>query len=214
MDYGFGAVFGCPAHDQRDLDFALKYELDVKTVVKPNDEDNSFKVKNEAYTGPGKIFNSEFLDGLKVPEESISKTIDILEKKKFYLGICIGMQVLSSIGYENKKTNGLDIIEGNVKIFNSGNHNIKLPHVGWNDVKKINNSELFNGIKNYSDFYFDHSYVMEVKDDAHSTSLTDYNKIFISSVKNQNVYGVQFHPEKSSENGKKILSNFLKLWLL
>ena len=136
---------------------------------------------------------------------------NILEKKKFYLGICIGMQVLSSIGYENKKTNGLDIIEGDVKIFNSGDHNIKLPHVGWNDVQKINNSELFEGIKNYSDFYFDHSYVMEVKDDAHSTSLTDYNKIFISSVKNQNVYGVQFHPEKSAENGKKILSNFLKL---
>ena len=136
---------------------------------------------------------------------------NILEKKKFYLGICIGMQVLSSIGYENKKTNGLNIIEGDVKIFNSGDHNIKLPHVGWNDVKKINNSELFNGIKNYSDFYFDHSYVMEVKDDAHSTSLTDYNKIFISSVKNQNAYGVQFHPEKSAENGKKILSNFLKL---
>ncbi len=82
MDYGFGAVFGCPAHDQRDLDFALKYELDVKTVVKPNDEDNSFKVKNEAYTGPGKIFNSEFLNGLKVPEESIQKTIDILEERK------------------------------------------------------------------------------------------------------------------------------------
>lgn len=136
---------------------------------------------------------------------------NILERKKFYLGICIGMQVLSSIGYENKKTNGLDIIEGDVKIFNSGDHNIKLPHVGWNDVQKINNSELFEGIKNYSDFYFDHSYVMEVKDDAHSTSLTDYNKIFISSVKNQNVYGVQFHPEKSAENGKKILSNFLKL---
>ena len=136
---------------------------------------------------------------------------NILERKKFYLGICIGMQVLSSIGYENKKTNGLDIIEGDVKIFNSGDHNIKLPHVGWNDVQKINNSELFEGIKNYSDFYFDHSYVMEVKDDVHSTSLTDYNKTFISSVKNQNVYGVQFHPEKSAENGIKILSNFLKL---
>ena len=136
---------------------------------------------------------------------------NILEKKKFYLGICIGMQVLSSIGYENKKTSGLAIIEGDVKIFNSGDHNIKLPHVGWNDVQKINDSELFEGVKNNSDFYFDHSYVMEVKDDAHSTSLTDYNKIFISSVKNQNVYGVQFHPEKSAENGKKILSNFLKL---
>ena len=82
MDYGFGAVFGCPAHDQRDLDFALKYKLNVKAVVKPINEDNNFKIKNVAYTGPGLIFNSKFLDELKVPEESILKTIKILEEKK------------------------------------------------------------------------------------------------------------------------------------
>ena len=82
MDYGFGAVFGCPAHDQRDLDFALKYKLKVKAVVKPINEDNDFEIKNEAYTGPGLIFNSKFLDNLKVPEESILETIKILEDKK------------------------------------------------------------------------------------------------------------------------------------
>jgi len=82
MDYGFGAVFGCPAHDQRDLDFALKYNLKINTVVKPQDENNNFKVTDEAYTGPGIIFNSKFLDGLIVPEQSISETIKILEKKK------------------------------------------------------------------------------------------------------------------------------------
>ena len=82
MDYGFGAVFGCPAHDQRDLDFALKYNLPVKTVVKPMDKDETFQVKKEAYTGPGEIINSDFLNGLKVPEESIIKTIEILEEKK------------------------------------------------------------------------------------------------------------------------------------
>ena len=82
MDYGFGAVFGCPAHDQRDLDFANKYKLKVKTVVKPLDKDDNFKVNKEAYTGPGVIINSDFLNGFKAPEESTSKTIDILEKKK------------------------------------------------------------------------------------------------------------------------------------
>jgi len=82
MDYGFGAVFGCPAHDQRDFDFALKYNLPIKTVVKPIDKKDSFKVKNEAYTGPGEIINSNFLNGLKVPDESIIKTIEILEEKK------------------------------------------------------------------------------------------------------------------------------------
>jgi len=82
MDYGFGAVFGCPAHDQRDLDFALKYKLKVNAVVKPLDEDDNFKITNKAYTGSGIIFNSKFLDGLKVPDESIQKTIKILEEKK------------------------------------------------------------------------------------------------------------------------------------
>ncbi len=82
MDYGFGAVFGCPAHDQRDLDFALKYDLKVKPVVKPLETDDSFEIKDTAYTGPGKIYNSKFLNDLKVPNESISKTIEILEQKK------------------------------------------------------------------------------------------------------------------------------------
>ncbi len=82
MDYGFGAVFGCPAHDQRDLDFAIKYKLSVKTVVQPQNVNEKFEVKKEAYTGDGKIINSEFLNGLKVPDESIIKTIEILEEKK------------------------------------------------------------------------------------------------------------------------------------
>ena len=82
MDYGLGAVFGCPAHDQRDLDFAIKYKLKVTPVVTPDLNNNNFEIKDKAYTGPGFIFNSSFLDGLKCPEESIIKTIDHLEKKK------------------------------------------------------------------------------------------------------------------------------------
>ena len=82
MDYGFGAVFGCPAHDQRDFDFAKKYNLEIKTVVKPKDQEDNFQVKDEAYTGPGNLINSEFLNGFSAPEESISETIKILEDKK------------------------------------------------------------------------------------------------------------------------------------
>ncbi len=82
MDYGFGAVFGCPAHDQRDFDFAKKYNLPIKAVVTPDLNDKTFNVKDKAYTGPGYIFNSSFLDGTKCPENSITKTIEILEKKK------------------------------------------------------------------------------------------------------------------------------------
>ena len=81
MDYGFGAVFGCPAHDQRDFDFAKKYKLKIKTVVKPKEENDDFKVSNEAYSGSGVLINSDFLNGLKVPNDSISETIKILEEK-------------------------------------------------------------------------------------------------------------------------------------
>jgi leucyl-tRNA synthetase len=82
MDYGLGAVFGCPAHDQRDLDFAKKYSLKINTVVTPELDNLNFQVIDEAYTGPGYIFNSSFLNGLKCPEESIEKTIEHLEEKK------------------------------------------------------------------------------------------------------------------------------------
>ena len=82
MDYGFGAVFGCPAHDQRDFDFAKKYNLEIKTVVRPNNEKENFKVDKEAYSGPGVIINSDFLNGLEAPESSVIETINILEKKK------------------------------------------------------------------------------------------------------------------------------------
>ena len=80
MDYGLGAVFGCPAHDQRDLDFAKKYNLKIKPVVAPNLSETKIDIKNEAYTGPGYLINSSFLNGLKCPDEAIIKTIDYLEK--------------------------------------------------------------------------------------------------------------------------------------
>ena len=82
MDYGFGAVFGCPAHDQRDFDFAKKYNLQIKTVVRPKDKNDNFEVVDQAYPGPGIIINSNFLDGLEAPDKSVIETIKILEEKK------------------------------------------------------------------------------------------------------------------------------------
>ena len=81
MDYGFGAVFGCPAHDQRDYDFAKKYNLEIRTVVRPNNKDDTFQVNKEAYPGPGIIINSDFLNGLVAPDNSVLETIKLLEKK-------------------------------------------------------------------------------------------------------------------------------------
>ena len=80
MDYGLGAVFGCPAHDQRDLDFALKYNLDVRTVVAPKKGEHNFQVKDKAFTDEGYIVNSSFLNNLKTPDEAILKAIEYLEK--------------------------------------------------------------------------------------------------------------------------------------
>ena len=130
MDYGFGAVFGCPAHDQRDFDFAKKYNLDIKTVVKPDDENENFKVKDEAYSGPGVLINSEFLNNLKVPEESIIKTIDILEERK------IGKKQinfrLKDWGVSRQRYWGCPIpmaydLDGNVKAIPKKDLPVKLP---------------------------------------------------------------------------------------
>ena len=82
MDYGFGAVFGCPGHDQRDYEFAKKYNLTINTVVRPHEKDDNFQVTSEAYSGPGVIINSDFLNGLDAPKNSIIETIKILEEKK------------------------------------------------------------------------------------------------------------------------------------
>jgi leucyl-tRNA synthetase len=82
MDYGLGAVFGCPAHDQRDLDFAKKYNLNILPVITPERDNLNFEVKDKAYTGSGYIFNSSFLNGLKYPENSVINTIEYLEKNK------------------------------------------------------------------------------------------------------------------------------------
>ena len=82
MDYGFGAVFGCPAHDQRDFEFAKKYNLPIKTVVKPKDIKGDFNVKDEAYVGDGVLINSSFLDGLSTPNDAISKAIDAIVERK------------------------------------------------------------------------------------------------------------------------------------
>lgn len=136
-------------------------------------------------------------------------TNEILSKKKFFLGICVGMQVLSSFGFENKKMKGLNLIEGDVKKINNGS--LPLPHVGWNNVEIVKKDALFNGINSLEDFYFVHSYSFKVSDSQYSLALTNYGENFSSVIKKDNIYGVQFHPEKSQFYGLKLLSNFLKL---
>tara|TARA_B100001175_G_C19503990_1_gene639804 strand:- start:876 stop:1493 length:618 start_codon:yes stop_codon:yes gene_type:complete len=155
---------------------------------------------------------------------SYDQAIDELKKKDLYekiinksnlenipiMGICLGMQILSSYGYENdKETKGLNIIPGNVKKMDENPY--PLPHVGWNEVKINKNDQIFEGIDNNQDFYFIHSYKFIPEDENCILSTSKYNSEFVSMIKKEKNYGIQFHPEKSLKKGLKILENFLKL---
>ena len=125
------------------------------------------------------------------------------------LGICLGMQILSSLGRENENTKGLNIIEGETKILN--NKPNKLPHLGWNSVQFVKNDILFEGLDNNQDYYFIHSYYFNCNYKENIIGISDYNQEFPSIIKKDKIYGIQFHPEKSLKNGLKILENFLKI---
>lgn len=125
------------------------------------------------------------------------------------LGICLGMQFLASEGNENYKSKGLNFINATVNLMESdSSKNFNLPHVGWNEINILKNHKLFNGIQNKSNFYFVHSYKTILKNNDNLFAETSYLKNFPSIIINDNVVGFQFHPEKSSKNGLKILENF------
>ncbi len=136
----------------------------------------------------------------------------VYENKVPILGICVGMQILASNSDEGKST-GLNWIPGRVKLIDTSrvNHHIKVPHMGWNNVNIVKQNELFSNVENNSDFYFLHSYFFECEDSSNSIALTSYGNEFTCAVNKNNIYGVQFHPEKSHDQGVKILQNFSNL---
>ena len=128
------------------------------------------------------------------------------------LGICVGAQMLCSYSEEGNLP-GLNWIDASVKKFkkNSKKTRLQLPHMGWNDVKSVNNSKLFNGMHHEARFYFLHSYYIECRKSSNVIATSDYPENFTCSINNKNVYGVQFHPEKSHDFGINLLDNFYKL---
>ena len=130
----------------------------------------------------------------------------VLEKKTLFLGICVGMQLLADISYENGRHQGLGWIGGEIKKIS--NKNTILPHMGWNEVNVIKENLLIKE-KKPKDFYFVHSYYFDCSNDKNSIGKTKYGISFTSFVCKENIYGVQFHPEKSSVQGLDIIKNFL-----
>jgi glutamine amidotransferase len=133
----------------------------------------------------------------------------LFEKKKPFLGICVGMQVMASLGFEFDEHDGLGWIEGEVIKLNS--NGFPLPHVGWNSINKKKDSKLFQNIEDNSDFYFVHSYIFNPTNKDLVTSTTNYGEEFCSAIEFNNLFGVQFHPEKSHYAGKKLIENFINM---
>ena len=125
-----------------------------------------------------------------------------------FLGICLGMQLLASVGFEGGLKNGMNLIPGKVVKLN-GVEGLRIPHIGWNEVKFKKDSLLFTNLKDSSDFYFVHSYHFICEDENNILAQTDYDINFASVVNKDNIFGTQFHPEKSQKAGFQILKNFI-----
>ncbi len=161
---------------------------------------------------PGQGSFKSCIDGL----HSIDGLIDTLnefaiENKKPLLGICVGLQMFADIGYEEVETKGLQWISGEVSKIDNQGGKFKLPHIGWNEINIMKDSKIFKGIKNNPHMYFVHSYEFVPKEKSAIIATTDYSSNIVCAVEKDNIFGTQFHPEKSDKNGLKIIDNFINL---
>ena len=134
-----------------------------------------------------------------------------INSKKPLLGICVGLQMFADIGYEETETKGLGWISGKVSKINNQGGKFKLPHIGWNQINIVKESKIFKDIENNSHMYFVHSYEFVPNDKKVISATTDYSSNIVCSVEKENIFGTQFHPEKSDKIGLKIISNFINL---
>ena len=135
----------------------------------------------------------------------------VTNKKKPLFGICVGLQMFADIGYEEKETKGLGWISGKVLKIDYQNGKYKLPHIGWNEINIVKDSKIFREIENISHMYFVHSYEFIPEDKNVISATTDYSSNIVCSVEKENIFGTQFHPEKSDKTGLKIINNFISL---
>ena len=134
-----------------------------------------------------------------------------INKKKPLLGICVGLQMFADIGYEETETKGLGWISGKVSKIDNKNGKFKLPHIGWNQINIVKESKILKDIEKNSHMYFVHSYEFIPEDKNVISATTDYSSNIVCSVEKENIFGTQFHPEKSDKIGLKIIKNFVDL---
>ena len=146
------------------------------------------------------------IDGLK---ETLNESV--INNKKPLLGICVGLQMFADVGYEETETNGLGWISGKVSKIDNQNGKFKLPHIGWNQINIVKESKIFKEIENNSHMYFVHSYEFIPNDKNLISATTDYSSKIICSVEKENIFGTQFHPEKSDKIGLQLIENFINL---
>ena len=135
----------------------------------------------------------------------------VINNKKPLLGICVGLQMFADIGFEETKTKGLGWISGKVSKIDNQKGKYKLPHIGWNQINIVKDSKIFKNIENNSHMYFVHSYEFIPKEKNVISATTDYSSNIVCSVEKENIFGTQFHPEKSDKTGLKIINNFISL---
>ena len=134
-----------------------------------------------------------------------------ISNKKPLLGICVGLQMFADVGYEETETKGLGWVPGKVSKIDNQDGKYKLPHIGWNQINFVKDSKIFKDIENNSHMYFVHSYEFIPKDKEVISATTDYSSNIVCSVEKENIFGTQFHPEKSDKMGLKIINNFINL---
>ena len=196
----------------------------ISSVINSFKEVAKNKVKIEVTSDLNKIKSS---DKLVLPGQgSFKSCMDALNKingltdslnefainnKKPLLGICVGLQMFADIGYEETETKGLGWISGKVSKIDNQDGKFKLPHIGWNQINIVKDSKIFQNIENNSHMYFVHSYEFVPNEKNVISATIDYSSNIVCSVEKENIFGTQFHPEKSDKIGLKIIDNFINL---
>lgn len=199
IDYGMGNHFSV----QKKMD-RLGYDALITNDIELIKDSEKIILPGVGHFGKA-MENLEQLNLIDILSE------EVLQKKKPILGICLGMQLMASTSEEGN-TKGLNWIDATVEKFNVTDQlKYKIPHTGWNQIQTLKNSKLLDGIADYSEFYFVHSYHFNCNDTTDALCSTDYESAFISAIEHDNIFGVQFHPEKSHDTGMELLKNFIEL---